>query len=1002
MDAVVNELIEHGIDPPSSWSALIQSALAPSHLDLVDIEHPDLVVAACFSFMDNKLDDVTSIVFAQSLVDVLSRNGKSLKPAFQMAAKSLFITRAVLASRLASRYFHEGRRQVDGSLRVGAGRWLLERCVEVTQLYVEPNWKASDNSKRLAASQVATASAHIARLSPHDSIERRKTLELGLDHSVAAAELGDHSPDHDGYALELALRLHELGDLGALDRVSTALDRIDQSRSANLQGLIGDVAFGRAASLIVRRDVAHALPLLAAAIERYTTALTYSPDSGVDLGYLVAKRGRAHYLLYQRGHDSLGRRDTPELALAINDWTDPRAQPHRHDRELAALFLSRARLALARSDTAGGVADVASADALLANDPDERTQQALSSQAVAASLEAGMDSDSVKTVISSLEDAASLSVAAPCPSGTMARVTQWLRGRVLQEEWVALAEAVLDRLDADIAHPALSEAARGHVAAHAAGVARGLYVGTSNPGPGLIRAVEASRLQIELARPVSAAALDSASAAASELAALRAEINEAPSEDFLGTWEDAMLWGVAALRSTETIRTSVDRQFDVGSCARRVAQAARMIADLTGDQSVMSTGERAIALARELDPDLPLIEQRGLDFSTPRSSAPARRSRRASMPSGASEAALSVRVHDAWRYLSDASAALGPERRGLRQKAATEFFNLASTTTVDLGGKRRAGHRGVSTISDPHGLASQLVVLKRVERRSAHREFEAITRLESWLEKSLGPRAWRVPEPLGVIDVDVDDGIFVMSRSPGMTLAQHAMDHFDGRAESPLRMFEVAVDALGEFHAAMSPLTEGTRRDDVTIAFQRALDSLFRADDTTSLAQSFLSVFRDVPYFAKKDAHAGNWIWSAALGGLILLDVEGDTSRPALLELSVLIEDLPLIALDEGGWEVRVRLGRRYLSAVAESGPATAELSDDDVRQLLEAGALYVATTGLARLQSRAWAISSLGVRFANIQRDHYSALIRHLVLDAGNDALRRAALRVASALDRY
>ncbi len=85
---------------------------------------------------------------------------------------------------------------------------------------------------------------------------------------------------------------------------------------------------------------------------------------------------------------------------------------------------------------------------------------------------------------------------------------------------------------------------------------------------------------------------------------------------------------------------------------------------------------------------------------------------------------------------------------------------------------------------------------------------------------------------------------------------------------------------------------------------------------------------------AKKDAHSGNWIWSGAAGALVLLDVESTATRPAMVELSTLLDDLPLYPLDDTGWATRTDLARRY----NERLPHETRLPDGDLWTALPSG----------------------------------------------------------------
>jgi hypothetical protein len=229
--------------------------------------------------------------------------------------------------------------------------------------------------------------------------------------------------------------------------------------------------------------------------------------------------------------------------------------------------------------------------------------------------------------------------------------------------------------------------------------------------------------------------------------------------------------------------------------------------------------------------------------------------------------------------------------------------------------------------------------------------------------------------------------VLVLRRFPGHTLAHHILEHLDARAPSPRHMIEAAVLALGDFHTAMleGPMKQS---EDVGRSFRRAAMQLMGVDDADAATREVTQVFATGPRLAKKDAHAGNWLWSSASAGLIVIDVEGATTRPAILELATLIDDLPLFSLDTDGWEQRVGIAKGYVSSL----PAHCRTADQDLQFQLEAGVLNVAVTGLARLQRRGWGASSRGIRFAQHQHRHYREVTSYLARAATSDPVRRAA----------
>lgn len=984
-----------GVDPPGGWVASIDAAIAPFVLQDLRLDAPDDLIAAHFAFMNAQVDDVTAMIFLRAMGILFAASPFEMKPAFIRARKNQFMTRIVLNRRLASRYFHEGRRRVDDAATASSGAWLLSECINATLDIVDRDERATPQVRRMMHSQIATASAHLARLQLRDDPSRVERLRTGLEHSRAAERHGDTSPDHDGYAIELALRLHEATGEATFDNVGEAIARTAHVDTATLQGLQGDAHFAKA---MVSRDsgtpevvVSH----LVSALTHYDQAIGLPSDPrSADVGYHLAKRGRCFALLYEGFSGEWGSRDTVSLNRALEDWLDPRSSPHRQNHEVARLLLARSRLAAARSDTLAASVDVREAARLLAGQSPPSGDGRLQSQALGVGLDEALDHADEGEAAERLMDAANLPPGEPAPSGSMTRAVMWLRGRMDRPSWQALTELVLDRVEADAAHPSLSDVARGHVTGHAATLARELYLTEASDAVGVARAVELSRAHVSSATRLSAAALDGASSAAFVYAGLSSSGREAPSEDALGHWIDAVMWGLAALQTRQLVQTTAVDRFDVAACACRVVEAALWARAATDDTSLMDAAGEALSVADDLVQDPRVARARAQvqgDPDGPRSEPRGRRATRAAGPPASTAQFLKNPSYVGWRLLADADRSSGRDAAELRQRAAAQFAQLLAHEQEALGGKQRAGQRGVTIAHDPHGLARQLVVLKRVDPKSARREFAVLSHLSEWARGRGVATAWTVPEPLGIVDIEVDT-VLVMRRMPGHTLAHHAIEHLDGRwAVPPSRTLAATVSALGDFHTAMIGGPEA-RAEDIMLSFREAASVLIHDEGArrASLAMAPLQASR-LPV-AKKDPHAGNWIWSMVNGGLVMLDVEGMTARPVLVELATVLDDLPLLSLDSAGWGTRLKLANKYVEAL----PHAYRPDDAEVRPRLEAATLHLAVTGLARLRRRGWGTSARGIRYARLQYGHYRHLLESLAGSAESFDVRVSAAAIA------
>lgn len=993
IDLVSRDLAAAGVLLPPDFRGSIRTALLPLDLDILDPREPDDLIRAHFAFMSLDLDDVTTITFLQAMHDLLAANARQTKEAIAKVGHNQFMTRIVLTRRLASRYFHEGRRRVDDDASVDSGVWLLNRSVRLTLGIVDRDDRASSQVLRMMHSQIATACAHLARALPRDAPRRAELLRTGAHHSREASQHGDRSPDHDGYAIELALRLHELSPGDQLAQVIDAIERTHRTATRTLQGLNGDVCFARTMDARDQPDAALTMTHLRKAIEHYDRALGLPEDkNGPDVGYLLAKRGRSHALMHEHAVNAVGGRDTYQLDRALSDWLDPRSEPHRRGHEAARMLLARARLASAGDDTQRAASDIAQAASLLAHDPAPGAEGRLERQTLEIALERALDAGDPDDALGALAASASLPVDAPVPAGSMTKAALWLQRHLPGPDWEEVARPVLDRVEADAMHPALTHAARGHIAGHAATLAR---VVARSPGGGpadALRAMELSRAHIQASPTRSAAAFDGASQAADAYASLSQDTTEAPSVEGLGIRVDALSWGLSALRTEQTVRTTVQTRFDIGGCAVRVAEAASKILGLTGDESYIEMGMDALDIAEALTADRAIGQNPDPRIASARRSLSEVLAEGPESPSGG----LSIPSRpalEAWHRLSQADRAEGETAEKLRRQAAGLFCEIADTDDHNLGGKVRQGRRGVTIVDEPSGLARQLVVLKRLDKAGANREFSTISRIAAWRAARRPTPPWQVPEVLGVVDMG-EDATLVLRRLPGHTLAHHVLEHLDGRGTNPVHMFEKAVCALGDFHASMVD-HEPSRADNVTATLFTAAERLTNAEVGHFATGVFGSLIDSAPPLAKKDAHAGNWIWSAAAGGLIMLDIEGATStRPAMLELAILLDDLPLIELNDAGWETRLRL----TDAFAARLPLTHRPPRAQMRQLFEAGMLFTAVTGQARLHRRSWGSSSQGIRYARHQQRHYGDIISHLSNNATTRDLRQGASAILGA----
>lgn len=345
----------------------------------------------------------------------------------------------------------------------------------------------------------------------------------------------------------------------------------------------------------------------------------------------------------------------------------------------------------------------------------------------------------------------------------------------------------------------------------------------------------------------------------------------------------------------------------------------------------------------------------------------------------------------------------GDRSKLLRRAAELAACNVEFTSSV-LGGQRRSGEQGVFVLNDGHRLIEQTIVLKRLTAAEAAREWEWTRRLRQWLTDRNAPTHWRLPEPLGLVPLEVpheQDAVYVMRRMQGRVLGATVTDRFTGQGENPLPHFADALRYLAAFQAwrvldnADTPRTATAQHaEDWAGQVTKACDKL---DASGSLRKALLDLVQPLaapgrPVVAKKDPHPGNWILTLH-GDLVLFDMSSAKTLPLLQEAVTVIDDLPLLPFDEGGWALREELYGTYLAALDEFGlpvPRAADVLADS----LEALTLFHAVKGIGRIRRWSDDVSSFTLSLRGAQDEHYWSILDHLAVN-GRDETARAFCRL-------
>jgi hypothetical protein len=1016
VDAAARAVASMGVPLPDNLDELIGKLINPWVTEDVNARtHPDRLIAAWRATRNAQADEAVWIVLLMAFREEFAVKSDDLIAAIKATRMSPFGTRVEVDRQLGSRAFHLGRRLIEADPRSGPGRALLQLCVRILRGAVNRDERATDATLRMMHGQIATASLHLARAATPE--ETARDLDVALIHSRLAESHGDTTADHFGYQAEMLLRQFQNNRDGALlDEAGRTLRNIGGEPTVPALAASAELAFNWAVFEIERHKLAAALQFLLQAHAEYSRSLDLDQSSGVHAGYLLAKRGRASLMLYRLGVDPSGRHDSAFLERAIEDWLDPRAIPHRHDYEAAEALLNRARLRRGREDHVGAQADSALAVKYLVDAERPLTAEKLRADQLDADLQLAERARDIDRTLTLLTGVPALPWNSPIPAAALANGCKLLVRSLPEARWRPVVAAVLDRVEADIDHPALTAAARSHVAGHAANLARILTRSSDAPDE-FRRSIALYRRAIGEGDDAAAKTLERAGAIAFELAELLASSDNAESEEALGLWTDSMAWSSAALIKAED--GSRPAAFDTARTAHRVGVAALRLFDRTRDPALLEAAQRRLAETPETSHETDtarLLAEASADTAPLATVVVGRVGRRVStgVTSATANSQLTITPLDtavqdprgldpiaqAWALL-DAADTHPADRSDLLLKVATIAANDADFPSSTLGGQRRPGAQGVRIINDRHRLLEQVLVLKRSTREAAEREHHATAEFTRWLEDHHEDDAsarWRLPEPLGVVPAEEDEGTYVMRRHAGRTLGSLLVDWRARAGSDPTPKFIQASRFLAAFQS-WKVSSEIYRIADAATVFSDLQQRLNRAAQTLQLRSAVATRTADLlaPHFAvdsvllpKKDAHAGNWIWTHH-GELVLIDIESTATLPVLLELATLIDDLPLFGLDDDGWQQRMSAADTYLEELEKHGVDTA-LDAAAVRSQYEVMCLYLAAVGLGRLSRKDPGTSSRTARATFAQRGHYESMITYLAKHGGSDGVRAAA----------
>lgn len=176
---------------------------------------------------------------------------------------------------------------------------------------------------------------------------------------------------------------------------------------------------------------------------------------------------------------------------------------------------------------------------------------------------------------------------------------------------------------------------------------------------------------------------------------------------------------------------------------------------------------------------------------------------------------------------------------------------------------------------------------------------------------------------------------------------------------------------------------KGVRRDLKRKEFGRWLRDGLRCKDFQALFDDWYGLFPvDQPLAPRRDAHHLNWLVTPG-GKIVALDLEACGWRHAGYELAQLLDDAPMLTVDDQGWRARRELLKLYVKSMREFG---AQLEFERTRKSFEASLI-------------ARSVHTLTAPEANSEfRHHAEQLLDWLSQRATTADVRSLAMRVREA----
>lgn len=278
--------------------------------------------------------------------------------------------------------------------------------------------------------------------------------------------------------------------------------------------------------------------------------------------------------------------------------------------------------------------------------------------------------------------------------------------------------------------------------------------------------------------------------------------------------------------------------------------------------------------------------------------------------------------------------------------AARLAIHSPDVMRINLGGRG-----GVIALRDTENSNGHTFVFKRMSPSAVARDADMTRTLQEMLMAHGKTDAFGFIEHLsvmssavpGVIGTDEEDVVSIRRFSSGETLS----NLIAVSAPDLVSHLRRTVDYLAFIHAQPSKpdLSHGLRKTLWATEVGRWLRALYDGESRSDVFAAWWACFEGAPSLVRRDAHAMNWLVEST-GKILAVDLEAVGARPLGYELAQLIEDIPMLALDD--WISRDDLTAFYVKQLRHYG-LSVEASDDEIRRYVGAGMLARALRMISR-----------------------------------------------------